>query len=121
MFCKTVQYHQKSQQARDIGQFRLSPILIGILCLTPFPVFLPPSIAETEFVSVVVVVAVAETKRRDLWCRSLRARLYSGCAALPQRQNRFADFIKVGGSREISLYKLPCTFSDTIHQSFGEQ
>ena len=27
MFCKTVQYHEKSQQARDIGQFRLSPIL----------------------------------------------------------------------------------------------
>jgi len=66
MFCKTVQYHQKSQQSRDIGQFRLSPILVGILCLTPFPVFLPPSIAEMEFVSVIVVVAVAETKWRDL-------------------------------------------------------
>jgi hypothetical protein len=36
--------------------------------------------------------------------------LYSGCAALPQWQNQFADFIKVGGSQEISFYKLPCTF-----------
>jgi hypothetical protein len=27
MFCKMVQYHEKSQQARDIGQFHLSPIL----------------------------------------------------------------------------------------------
>jgi len=29
MFCKTVQYHEKSQQAHDIGQFHLSPILVS--------------------------------------------------------------------------------------------
>jgi hypothetical protein len=39
------------------------------------------------------------------------ATLYSGCAALSQRQIQFADFIKVGGSQEISFYKLPCTFA----------
>jgi len=46
--------------------------------------------------------------------------LFSGCAALPQQQNRFADFIKVGELRNQFL-QAPMYFCNTIHQSFEKQ